>query len=531
MPDLPAILGHAPAFPQPVRFVKPDLPRYSAMDADLREIVASGMLTKGVWLRRFEEAVAEHLGVRHAVAVSSCTTGLMLTYRGLDLTGDVVVPSFTFMATVGALVWAGLRPVFADVDRGSTNLTAEQAERAITPNTSAIVGVHNFGNPAEIEALEAVADRHGLKLVFDSAHGFGARYRGAPVGRQGDAHVFSLSPTKLLIAAEGGIVSTNDDELAQRIRVGREYGNDGRYDSLFAGINARMPEMNALLGLRSLEMLEDTARRRNEAADEYCRGLRDVPGLEPVAVAPGNRCSYKDFSITVDAKAFGLSRDELVRGLAAENIDTRNYYDPPVHRHKAYRHFAPANLELPNTEFLAASSVSLPIGSNLGEGTVRRICEAVARLHRAASAVRAALRGRARRWRFDFGRPPGGGHTKGVGSRFRQPAFARAIRVGDTDSRPRLRLALLHASIDHPPVVCHAHRTWWHAALRADFAVAAARARVRCRRQQPDLCHGREGRGRVGSGRRAARWAACACFAPMPTRRCTAASRGGWSRC
>ena len=393
MRELPAVLGNPPAFKDPVRFVKPDLPPYSTMESALREIVSSGMLTKGAWLRRFEEAVAKHLGAKHAVAVSSCTTGLMLTYRGLDLQGDVVVPSFTFMATVSALVWAGLRPVFADVDPGSTNLTVEAAERAITPNTTAIVGVHNFGNPAEIDELKALADRRGLKLVFDAAHGFGALYRGSPVGRQGNAHVFSLSPTKLLIAAEGGIVSTDDDRLAEQIRVGREYGNDGRYDSLFAGINARMPEMNALVGFHGLEMLEGVAQRRNQAAAEYCRRLRETPGLEPQVVAQGNRCSYKDFSITVDPDAFGLSRDDLVRALAVENVDTRNYYDPPCHRHKAYRHFAPADLHLPHTEYLAARSVSLPMGSNLGEGTVQRICDVIARLHQSAPAVKSALEG------------------------------------------------------------------------------------------------------------------------------------------
>lgn len=393
MRELPATLGGRPAFAELVRFVKPDLPSHAALEPGLREIVSSGMLTKGPYLGRFERAVAEHLGVKHAVAVSSCTSGLMLAYRGLDLEGDVVVPSFTFMATVSALVWAGLRPVFADVDALSTNLTPEAAQRAITPKTSAIVAVHNFGNPADIDGLQAVAARRGVKLVFDAAHGFGALYRGSPVGGQGSANVFSLSPTKLLIAAEGGIVSTNDERLAERIRVGREYGNDGHYDSLFAGLNARMPEASALLGLHSLAMLEDVARRRNQAADEYRQRLHEIPGLTPIHVAAGNRSSYKDFAVTVDADRFGLSRDELVRALAAENVDTRNYYDPPVHRHKAYRHFAAADLKLPNTDLLAACSVSLPIGSNLGEGTVAKICDAIDRIHRSAREVKAALRG------------------------------------------------------------------------------------------------------------------------------------------
>ena len=187
-----------------VRIVRPVLPAAAELAEGVQEILGSGSVTKGPYLARFEVAVAEHLGVRHAVAVSSCTTGLMLTFRGLGLTGDVVVPSFTFMATVSAAVWAGLRPVFADVDAGTTNLDPAAVEDVITPATAAIVAVHNFGNPADIAALSDLADRHGLRLIFDAAHGFGARWRGVPVGAQGDAQVYSLSPTKLLIAGEGG---------------------------------------------------------------------------------------------------------------------------------------------------------------------------------------------------------------------------------------------------------------------------------------------------------------------------------------
>ncbi|HZW03611.1 MAG TPA: aminotransferase class I/II-fold pyridoxal phosphate-dependent enzyme, partial [Anaerolineaceae bacterium] len=245
----PAVLGGEPIFANKVTIVRPVLPELSELQADVHTILSSGMVTKGRYLREFEEAVCQHLGVKHAVAVSSCTTGLMLSYKLLGLTGDVVVPSFTFMATVAALVWNGLRPIYADVDPGTTNLDVAAAERAITPHTTAIVAVHNFGNPADIAELEALAHRHKLKLIFDAAHGFGALYQGVPVGKQGDAQIYSLSPTKLLITGEGGIVATNNDDLAEALRVGREYGNSGAYDSLFAGLNARMPEFNALMGI------------------------------------------------------------------------------------------------------------------------------------------------------------------------------------------------------------------------------------------------------------------------------------------
>ena len=391
MDSKPALLGSQPMFESKVPIVRPTLPDIHEVTDGIRGMFTSGMLTAGQHLRDFEAAVAEHLGVKHAVAVSSCTTGLMLTYLGLGLTGDVVVPSFTFMATVSALSWARLRPVFADVDVDTTNLDPAAAEAVITPRTSAIVAVHNFGNPADIEALQEIARRHGLKLIFDAAHGFGALYQGVPVGPQGDAQVYSLSPTKLLIAGEGGIVATNNDELAEYVRIGREYGNSGHYDSAFAGLNARMSEFHALLGLHSLQGLETAVRRRNHLVTLYQEQLAHLPGIDFQQVRPGNRCSYKDLSVTVDEEAFGLSREHLAQALASENIDTRKYYEPPVHRQTAYRAFAPPPDTLTSTNILAARSLSLPLWSHMEDTMVLRICHAIQRIHTCAEDVTSAL--------------------------------------------------------------------------------------------------------------------------------------------
>jgi dTDP-4-amino-4,6-dideoxygalactose transaminase len=387
----PALLGNPPVFRAPVPFVRPLLPGYAELGDGVQGILASGMVTKGSHLAAFEKAMAAHLGVKHAVAVSSCTTGLMLTYRGLGLTGDVVVPSFTFMATVSALAWAGLRPVFADVSAETCNLDPEAAEDALTKSTSAIVAVHNFGNPADLEALQSVANRRGLPLILDAAHGLGSLYHGKPVGAQGTAHIYSLSPTKLLIAGEGGIVATDDDGLAENVRIGREYGNSGTYDSRFAGINARMPEFNALLGLASLRGLEGAARRRNEIAALYRNELGNLPGIGFQEVRADCRSSFKDFSVTIDPDAFGMSRDELARALKAENIDTRKYYDPPVHRQTAYRQWAPAAGKLLNTDRLAGRSLSIPIWSHMDDETAQGVCRAIARVHAFAGDIVTAL--------------------------------------------------------------------------------------------------------------------------------------------
>lgn len=391
MNSQPALLGNAPVFERKVNISKPLLPRYEELEQPLREILSSRVLSKGQRLGIFEELVAEHLSVKQAVAVSSCTSGLMLVYQALGLKGDVVVPSFTFMATVSPLIWASVHPVFADVAGDTTNLSPAAAEAAITPQTSAIVAVHNSGNPADIDDLKAVAGRHNLHLIFDAAHGFGSLFQGAPVGPQGDASVFSLSPTKLLVAGEGGIIATNDDRLAARLRIGREYGNAGDYDSAFAGLNARMPEINALLGQFSLLNLEASARHRNQLAELYQERLGRVPGLSFQKVSAGNRSSYKDFSIIVDADAFGLRRDELALALAAENVDTRTYYDPPVHRQSAYRQYAPPDETLPQTQMLSSRILNLPIWSDMESSVVSGICTAVERAHEFAESIRTAL--------------------------------------------------------------------------------------------------------------------------------------------
>lgn len=397
MIDRPAILGGAPVRAEPVAFLCPALPPLDALEPELRSMFESGLLTKGRWLRRFEEAIAAHVGVPHAIAVSSCTAGLMMAVQQLGLHGDVLVPSFTFMATVHPLAWNGLRPVFVDVRRDTWNIDPQAAEEALTPQTTAIVAVHVGGNPAPVEDLQALADRHDLKLLYDAAHGFGALHRGCPLGSYGDAEVFSTSPTKLLITGEGGVITTRNADLAARLRMAREYGNRGDYDSAFPGLNARMQEFSAALGWHSLGMLEAAARRRNAVAERYRARLAALPGIAFQVVQPGDRSSYKDFTILVEPAEFGLTAAELARALAAEGIDTRRYYAPPVHRHAAYREIG-CQFEgrLPVTNWLAERVLSLPIYSHMDDALVDDICAAVERVHCHAAAVHRALEVQAR---------------------------------------------------------------------------------------------------------------------------------------
>jgi dTDP-4-amino-4,6-dideoxygalactose transaminase len=398
-----------------VPFVRPAIPSIEALRPAYEEIVASGQLTKGKYVEQFEQAIAKRLGVRHAVAVSSCTIGLMLVYKALDLSagscrsrrgegepcpvnameplsrfgivrsggrsepvGEVIIPSFTFLAGPAAIVWNNLRPVFIDVDPNSTNVAPQAVRAAITPRTVAISVCHNFGNPCDMAGLQAVATEHGLPLVVDAAHGFGAKMHGRPVGAGGTAQVFSLSPTKLLVAGEGGVVATDCDCVAHFVRLGREYGNDGSYDALFSGVNGRMPELSAATALAGLEILDAVADRRRQIAGLYQQELSRLPGIEFMQSAAGAEPSYKDFSIVIDPGRFGMSRDALRRVLATRGIETRTYFSPPCHRQTAFEHFYDRSRPLNTTEMLSSRSLSLPMGAHVDEAVVAEVCDAIA---------------------------------------------------------------------------------------------------------------------------------------------------------
>jgi dTDP-4-amino-4,6-dideoxygalactose transaminase len=394
--DTLAILGGTPAFPDGLRQLKPTLPPWDAVGPGWERCFASGSLTKGDALREYERRLAGHLGVRHAIAVSSCTAGLMLVFdrfRGRR----AILPSFTFMATAMAASWTGLQLVFCDVHPEAWSLDpaaveATIAREGITGEDGVIVPVHVFGMPADTDAFTSISARTGIPVVYDAAHGFGALRRGAPVGREGLAQVFSTSPTKLLITGEGGVVATDDDETAAHVEIGREYGNPGDYNAVFPGLNARLAESNALLGSASLDLLEGEAVRRNELAGIYRSELGSLPGIAFQRIEPGDRCSYKDLSITFDAAAFGLSRDEMVKVLAADGIPTRAYYDPPAHRLTAFAGIGPAFEDrLPVTARLADEIISLPLYGAMTDADIERICGSIRGACERAAAVRAAL--------------------------------------------------------------------------------------------------------------------------------------------
>jgi len=373
--------GEARAFEERFPFMRPTLPDLKDVMEEYQSAYQSGLLTNSGLVARLEAAVAERLGVKHCVAVSSCTSGLMMVLRALGLSGEIIVPSFTFFATGHAILWNGLTPVFANSELDTWNVSPSDIESKITEKTSAILAVHLYGNPCDIPALEGLVRHHHLKLIFDAAHAFGSAYRGKPIGSFGDAEVFSLSPTKLLVAGEGGLVTTGDAKLAAAVRAMRNYGDSGAYNPEWLGLNARMTEFNAALALRGLPLIDAKVQRRNSIAQTYTKILSSLPGVRFQKTHSKDTNTYKDYSIHITPEMLGMTRDELANALLNQNVETKKYFYPPLHQQSLYRKFHdPARNDLSQTEFLADGILSLPIYESLPDETVIAVAETLKRI-------------------------------------------------------------------------------------------------------------------------------------------------------
>lgn len=380
----PAILGGSPAFPDGLPITRPSIPSLERVTRRLEEPFATGMLTNSANVRELEAAAADRLGVAHVVAVSCCTAGLMLAVRALQVEGAAVLPSFTFSASGHALAWNGLDLRFGECDPASFQAdTADLANRL--DGAGLLCSTHIFGAPCDVEGLEAAAATASVPLLLDAAHGFGATRQGRPIGGFGDVEVFSLSPTKVVVAGEGGLVATNREDVAASVRMGRDYGNPGDYDTRFVGLNARMSELHAAVALESLADLDENLVHRQAVAGRYRFGLDAIPGVRCQRVEAGDTSTYKDFTVAIDPGAFGTTRNQLRRALRADGIDTRAYFDPPLHRQRSYAHLTGG--ALPKTEDLASRVVSLPVYPSLALADVDRVVEVIGAVQAEASAV------------------------------------------------------------------------------------------------------------------------------------------------
>ncbi|HVJ97051.1 MAG TPA: DegT/DnrJ/EryC1/StrS family aminotransferase [Acidimicrobiia bacterium] len=378
-----AIDGGTPLFSDGVPFVRAPAPSLARVTELLEPSWSQGMLTNGPLVRKLEEEGATLLGVDHVVAVASCTTGLMLVIRALDMRGDVLLPSFTFSASAHAIAWNGLRPRFAECDPASFQLAMDDATSR-SGDIGGILATHVFGAPCVAEAVVELGRDRNVPVVFDAAHAIGSLRDGTPVSRFGDASVFSMTPTKPLVAGEGGLVATNRADLAHLVRIGRDYANPGDYDTQFVGLNGRLSEMHAAVALASLEIFPVQQKQRDEIAGCYRDELAGIPGVRIQHVDAGDVSTYKDFTIAVDADQFGCDRDTLRETLTAEGVDTRCYFDPPVHRQTAYAansSMAMPPVDLPVTDATSRSVLSLPIYPALGLDNVARLAALIGDVH------------------------------------------------------------------------------------------------------------------------------------------------------
>ncbi len=357
----------------------PTLPDPEEMLGVIEKAFGSGRVTVGEQVAALEDEVSARVDVRNTIAVSSGTSGLMLLIRALGLPegSEVITPSFTFAATSHALLWNGLRPVFCDSDPQTFTMDPACARSLITERTSAIYPVCVFGVPGDIAAYQTIAQNYGLALIFDSAQGIGSTYRRRAVGSFGVGEVFSLSPTKVVTGLEGGLVTTNDDQLATQIRYMRDYGKapDGE-DMNWLGLSARMTELNAAVARWSLARLDTWVANRTEICDRYLERLGHLPGVSFQAIPTDRHSSRNYMVVLLDPAESPITRDELYRALKNDGIQTKRYFYPALHNQTLYQSVTDGR-KLPIAQAISERSIAVPMYSHMPLETVEAICDRI----------------------------------------------------------------------------------------------------------------------------------------------------------
>jgi dTDP-4-amino-4,6-dideoxygalactose transaminase len=373
-----------------VPLIKPDLPDFALLEDGFREVLENGKVTNfGKYVSAFEREAHSFLEAE-VVTVSSGTAGLILALQASGLRpGDkVILPSFTFMATAQAVLYAGGVPVFADVDRDLT-LSIEDLEGLLSQHkdVTTILAVHTFGLPARTDEIQAVVEKAArrrsrpISVLYDAAHAFGSERRGRRVGTFGDAEVFSLSATKVLVSVEGGIVSSRDAGLIERIRQMRNYGIEGRYNARSPGLNGKMSEFHALIGLHNLRRLPELIAERQRKARRYLDRVKTHTDCDVLPWPADVIHTHKDFTVLLP-ESQAHRRREIMADMKQRGVDTRAYFDPPLHEQDFFRRFA--DRWLPLTEAAARRVISLPFYTSISETemdyVVRCLAEAQVRV-------------------------------------------------------------------------------------------------------------------------------------------------------
>lgn len=371
--DLPS-----PTFTEPLHVGRPNIGARDIFLANVNRILDSQWLTNnGPFVQEFEARIAEFLGVKYCVAMCNGTVALEIAIRALGLSGEVIVPSWTFIATAHSLYWQGITPVFADIDPKTHNLDPVAVRRMITPRTTGIIGVHLWGRAAPVDALQEIADEHGLKLMFDAAHAFGCSYAGKSIGGFGACEVFSFHATKSFNTMEGGAVVTNDYQLAETMRLMRNFGFKGYDNVIYPGTNGKMIEICAAMGLANLGEFKSVIAANQHTYNAYRQMLAEIPGIKVLEYATTERNTYH--YVVLELCDQGIhTRDDIISALHAENILARKYFWPGCHSMQPYCDLFPhASLVLPHTINVAERVIVLPAGANMTIQQVKTICDVI----------------------------------------------------------------------------------------------------------------------------------------------------------
>nr|WP_315407773.1 DegT/DnrJ/EryC1/StrS family aminotransferase [uncultured Prevotella sp.] len=364
-----------------ITVTSPLLPNLDEFTESLKEIWESKWITNnGQFHQKLEAALAEYLKVPYVSLFTNGTLPLLTALQALRITGEVITTPYSFVATTHALWWNGIKPVFVDIDPATGNMDPKKIEAAITPRTTAILPVHVYGKPCDTEAIQTIADKYGLKVIYDAAHAFGVEVNGESLLNAGDMSTLSFHATKVFNTIEGGAMVMHDEKTKQRIDYLKNFGFANEIEVVGPGINSKMDEIRSAYGLLNLKQVDDAIAARQKVAIAYRNALRDVEGISFWDDMPGVRHNYSYFPIFVDAEKYGMTRDELYMKMKDQGVWGRRYFYPLISEFSTYRGLESSRPEnLPNAHRMADTVICLPMHHALSEAEIDKIKNTILR--------------------------------------------------------------------------------------------------------------------------------------------------------
>jgi len=363
-------------FDKPLFVTRPLLPPLEELCNSLQDIWdAQWLANNGAKHKELESKLRDYLKVPHLSLFNNGTIALLVAIKALELTGEIITTPFTFAATAHSISWMGLEPVFVDIDPVTMCIDPNRIEEAITPKTSAIMPVHVFGTPCDVKAIGEIANRYNLKIIYDAAHAFGTEIDGTGIGNFGNITMYSFHATKLFNSAEGGALTCKSEELKKKIDLLKNFGIKNEEEVVEVGINGKMNELQAAMGLAVLEHIEEERQKRATIKKTYVENLKGIPGIKLMPDLPGVRSSYQYFAIRIDEEEFGRSRDYVYEKLKKYNVFARKYFHPLCSNYECYKHLPSTNSKnLPVAIKIGKEVLSMPFYGNLANFLAKDIC-------------------------------------------------------------------------------------------------------------------------------------------------------------